>query len=946
MDAGVLARAWQDVPVAPSSKEDPAADAELRALLEQLKAASGLTYDQLAAAANMSRNSVMHYITRPGHRRGTRTLEGPLTALCASEDKRTRALELHRRTRPVLTDPGALGWTARVRQAGCVWWPMGEFTAVAATVHTAIGRRHQTGPEHGRAGDAALPAYVPRAHDYKLRADVEQAAAGDLRALIVLRGTSSTGKTRSLFEAVHAICSGWTVIRPLDAGAARGLPESGLFDGPGPPVVVWLNELQGFLGLNGRGLSVHVLADLYTAAGDTPVVVVGTLWPNKLRVATDPRDETRSDARELLAEATPWVRWHEVPPNLTTDAERAAARELAKSDPRVAAAAADPDRFGFTQTLAGAHELLEHYANAPTMAGLLLDAAVDARRLGHTSALSKPLLRAATLALWRENHGHIRPPSGWFDQSLGYATRALRSYDGVRALISLDDPETAPPAEEATEPFGYGLADYLEQHLTCTRALRPVPDQLWEALASNTRRIEDLSWLAISADRRGRYGHANRLHHTAAADGNPVALRALASWLSMWSERAADAEAAYRKAVAAGDLEALDDLAGWLRAQPGRESDAEAAYRDTAAAGDPRALISLARWLSTQPGREADTEATYREAAAVGVSFALADLADWLRTQPGREADTEATYREAIQADGDSGVGLTNFARWLSTQPGREADTEATYRQGAAVGEFSALVDMASWLRTQPGREADAEATYRQAIQADGDLRPVLELMVWLYEQPGRETDAEALSRRAETQLDRKRDPRRAGDAETEATYREAIQAAPGDLRPLIELAKWLDTKPGRQVDAEAIYREAAALIELPEGPGTQPGQGTEATYREAAGASNPVALVELARRLRARPGRESDAEATYREAVAGGDLRPLIELARWLGTQPGREAEAEATYREAAAAGWISALRDLIRWLSAQPGREAEAHLVYHRGLDAYGQTIDADLK
>ena len=117
-------------------------------------------------------------------------------------------------------------------------------------------------------------------------------------------------------------------------------------------MVVWLNELQGFLGPNGQGLSVHVLEDLYAAASG-PVVVVGTLWPDKLRAATDPRDETRSDTRALLAEATPWVRWHDVPRTLTTAAERAAARELAKTDPRLAVASADPDRFGFAQTLAG-----------------------------------------------------------------------------------------------------------------------------------------------------------------------------------------------------------------------------------------------------------------------------------------------------------------------------------------------------------------------------------------------------------------------------------------------------------------------------------------------------------------------------------------------------------------------------------------------------------------
>lgn len=112
-----------------------------------------------------------------------------------------------------------------------------------------------------------------------------------------------------------------------ERGRGAGLPGSGLFE---RPVVVWLNELQGFLAPNGQGLSVDVLDDLYAAA-TRPAVLVGTLWPDKLHTATDDRDDTRSDTRELLAEATPWVHWHDVPRSLTTPAERAAAPELAAS---------------------------------------------------------------------------------------------------------------------------------------------------------------------------------------------------------------------------------------------------------------------------------------------------------------------------------------------------------------------------------------------------------------------------------------------------------------------------------------------------------------------------------------------------------------------------------------------------------------------------------------
>jgi hypothetical protein len=75
---------------------EDAADAELRALLLQVKATSRLSYEKLAEAANMSRGAAQIYITKPGNRRDTTTLTQLLTALGASERDRERALELHR----------------------------------------------------------------------------------------------------------------------------------------------------------------------------------------------------------------------------------------------------------------------------------------------------------------------------------------------------------------------------------------------------------------------------------------------------------------------------------------------------------------------------------------------------------------------------------------------------------------------------------------------------------------------------------------------------------------------------------------------------------------------------------------------------------------------------------------------------------------------------------
>jgi hypothetical protein len=125
----------------------------------------------------------------------------------------------------------------------------------------------------------------------------------------------------------------------------------------------------------------------------------------------------------------------------------------------------------------------------------------------------------------------------------------------------------------------------------------------------------------------------------------------------------------------------------------------------------------------------------------------------------------------------------------------------------------------------------------------------------------------------------------RGRQADAEATYREA--AAAGHRYALRELADWLLTMPGRQADAEATYREAAAAVHT----------------------DSPELTADC----------EAAAEATYREAAAAGDPYALRNLAQWLSTRPGREAEVEATWRAAAAAGDPAALGNLAQWLRAR---------------------------
>ncbi|OXM44790.1 hypothetical protein [Amycolatopsis alba] len=860
-------------------QSDLLAGQELCALLTGYKDRSGLTYEKLAELSSCSRGTAENYIAKPGHRRSENILDLLLTTLHVTTEERDEVLRLNRLSRSRMPDLATVDWAVEATEADCTVWEVKQFTPAEATVHPAIRRGHGLGTTTNE--PSSPPSYVLRDHDALLNADLRAAARGELAAMIALRGGPSTGKTRSLFEAVHALGPGWAVIRPRSAAALRGLVKSGLLHRR--RCVLWLNELQTFLGPNGTGMSLDVLRDLFAVSDDRdagkrrhrqPLVVVATLWPEKLRDATA-SDEDLSDNRDLLVSANQWVRWHDIPRDFTRS-ERDTARALvaSTSDDRLAAALDNPDRIGFAQTLAGGHELLQHYLTAPNhMDQLVLDAAGDGRRLGHASPLPRPLLRDIATALWREERGQTSPPAGWFDTAIAHATQALRSTQGVQALIPLDDVDSSDTdAEHAT----YELADYLEQYLRHTRRTRPVTDAAWDALRRHATHTADVARLARAATSRGHFQHG---------------------------------EALYRSA---GTAEALTELARWRAARPGQELEAERAFRDAVVTSHPHCLVEFARWLSSQPGREDETEKLYQEAIAAGAPGARTEFAGWLREQLDREDETELAYWHAVTGGDPSALGA--FASWLEEQPGRETETEHFYREAAATGLPDTRTWFVVWLSRQPGREDETEQAYREAIAAR-DLMALTAFLGWIREQPGREGDAER-------------------------AHRSAIAA--GHFGALAWFALWLEEQPGRDVEIEGTFRDAIAaghrhafssfLFWLGEQPGRE--DDIERVHRDYIASGDLEAFTSYAGWLAKQPGREKETERVYQDAIATGDPDAYSEFAEWLAAQPGREDDTERVYRDYIATGHPYALTAFAGWLGTQPGREDDRGRLVRFGL------------
>jgi hypothetical protein len=93
-------------------------------------------------------------------------------------------------------------------------------------------------------GASGLTPYILRNHDTKLRQALIELRQPEARSrLLTVVGTSGTGKTRTLYEAVKTVLPDWTVVKPADIDELTRI----LFDGIPGITVVWLDELQDFL---------------------------------------------------------------------------------------------------------------------------------------------------------------------------------------------------------------------------------------------------------------------------------------------------------------------------------------------------------------------------------------------------------------------------------------------------------------------------------------------------------------------------------------------------------------------------------------------------------------------------------------------------------------------------------------------------------------------------
>ncbi|MFD7602357.1 hypothetical protein ACFWAN_17800 [Streptomyces mirabilis] len=820
--------------------ERNAALVELRKRLEDGLASARLSKTQLASQARLSRTTV-----HGAFKADATTAPTAETVIALARVLRLPEEDLLDLRRAAAEEVGSVE-----RKDEGPGKPIGDWDPHELEVHPA-------GPalsKHQPAGLSILPGYVMRDHDRVLDEVVSDAAGGHSR-MVVLVGTSSTGKTRACWEAVQPLASsGWRLWHPFDPtrgeAALEGLQQVR------PCTVVWLNEAQHYLGNPRTGE--RVAAAIHGLLTDTtrgPILVLGTLWPeyaDEFAALVPPGKPDRySRVRELLAGRTLTV-----PESFNQQALREAASLAKDGDLLLADALTRATASGrVAQDLAGAPELLRRYEQSTLAARALLEAAMDARRFGVGLHLPQAFLIDAA-ADYLSDDDFDQLAENWAESAFADLARPVH---GKQAALRCTSPRSArrPPNSLTTVTSRavsagpmFRLADYLEQHGRKSRRVVCPPDSFWHAAYTHLTESEDLNNLAEAAEDRHRL-----------------------QWAYHLRSRAADA----------GDASAKVHM-GRMRASLGHDKEAIGHFEEAAEAGSSAALCELALMFYRRGGMQ-PAQALLGLAVDAGnrralhhLTLILVEADDW--------EGAEAVACRAAEAGDPLGLSVLAEER---DKVGDPTGAESLYRRAADAGDSRALLELVR-LRRKAGDREGAVALEEQAVSAGGLSK--LQDLAMLRDMAGDTAGAEALARRAVDagayQAANLLALKRMGDCDWEEAEALLLPAAKvGDADALTFLAQLRD-RSGDRTGAEELARKAAdagetfALCFLAmerEEEGDL--EGAESLYRQAVEVGDVSALDRLAQR-RMEAGDREGADAYYRQAADAGKAQPLILGTRW----------------------------------------------------------------
>ncbi|WYB30977.1 transcriptional regulator [Streptomyces sp. SM1P] len=788
--------------------------------------------------------------------------------------------------------------------------PVKELDPFALEVHPAI-----TVP--GQKSLPALPLYVERAHDRELNEAVERAGRGE-SVMVTLVGESSTGKTRTCWEALRRLPEGWRVWHPYDPSR----PDAALhhIKEVSPRTVIWLNEAQHYLLAQDLRTAESVASALRTALTDRrrgPVLVLATIWPRFWDPLTAPSATGCEDRYEQQRKLLTGIGRHIVVPKAFTDLDIEQAWQQADGDARLQSALTGAADGEITQFLAGVPRLMTRYRTATPGAAALIHAAMDFRRLGHGPALRHDLLERAAEGYLTDRELSLLGPE-WMADALAFCAEPCYGVLGPLTQVPYRGDETREPA--------YRLADYLEQQGRVERRLACPPTGFWQAAVRHCTSSDDCAALGAAAETRGRLRAAAELYERAVGEGNTVVLPRLARLKegARHTEEAARLyEAAYRN----------DDVARWelvrLRGLAGYRGGAEDLAVQAAHQGDTTCLIKLSQlWLES--GDEDGAERLRRTAAERGGYSTFAELVR-TREAAGDHESAEAFAFASMEAGSTYALSELIRAREKAGRYAEDLVARATER-----GKVRPVLMLAR-ARERSGDVEGAESLLAQAAR-NGSVFALME-HARLRRKAGDKQQAESLLRSAVDKgstvalIELARLREKAGDpAEALRLFRIAANRESGDALAALALFR---EQAGASAEAETMACVAAdvgstfALLELVwRREQTRDRKGAERLADTALRAGNAGALVLLAR-LREKEGDAAEADRLVLRADRSGNRFALNEFVRR------RESADDPEGAERLAlAGGGRALSQLAR-LREEAGSAAEAERLYHLAVD-----------
>ncbi|MFJ4407246.1 tetratricopeptide repeat protein [Streptomyces sp. NPDC088910] len=475
--------------------------------------------------------------------------------------------------------------------------PLSELDPYALEVHQSI-----TVAEDEQ--KPTLPAYVVREHDRRVHERVDRAISEE-SLVVTLVGESSTGKTRTFWEAIQQLPPKWRLWQGSDSAPHADLAAE--LEKIGPYTVVWLNEAQRFLltadPAEGEQLAAALRRIMYTPER-RPVLILVTLWPEYWdQLTSEPRDGQRDlhpNARHVLNGSSIRV------PVTFEERDLDNLKEAAAHDARLAQAMERAEQRQVAQYLAGVPALIQRYQTAPRPVRALIDAAMDLRRIGFGENIPLELLEAAAYEYLTDLEFDYLP-ADWLEDALAYAAKPQR---GVRGPLTRVRPRSRKAAEGAIR---YRLADPLDQLGREERRRLLPPPGLWELLQSHSTPAEAMS-IGRSAEGWGLYREAVAFYKKSSGSGSSEAALDIANILTL-ADRGKEAVEWYEEADHRGASNALRF------------------------AGETLANCEEVDWDSVK--------SYYLQAAQKGDIFALGDCRDHMKER-GYDGDVEEWFHESI----------------------------------------------------------------------------------------------------------------------------------------------------------------------------------------------------------------------------------------------------------------------------------------------------------